>query len=233
MADDTSSQRFFAQIGRATFADLPPARHMRPKLKFGVSADLPDSLKTRHTLVRNDFPRSPDNTTTKPSFAFNELAFYSNKAASDSNSPKLGSTFDMHNVYRVDLQLKLPYFKEYRRVLATEGFAKAKGMCASLAELKAVNSIGRSPDKFSLKTLKKHKSVPRPPPTKEPTTHPKAGPLLQALIAHKPPKRLTMKTHIRSASIEVAESRASIDDFEERLKHNLMAEVQTQHFFYD
>jgi hypothetical protein len=103
-------------------------------------------------------------------------------------------------------------------------------MCATLAALKAVNSIGRSPNISSLKTLRMLKSVPHALPPIEPITPHQAGTHLQAQLAH---KTLTMKSPIRPESIEVAEVRASIDEFEKRLKHILTTKVQYPYFFHN
>lgn len=228
MAQATSSQRFFSQTDKHTFADLPPARHIQPQLKFGVSEDLPDILKTRYSLVRKDFQPSPDRKQLKPSFHFNEFAFYGDKEIYDFSSAKPTSTFDMLNIYRLDLKMKSPFFKEYKRVLANEGFAKARGMCATITEL---NSIGRAPNHHSLKQNKKYSSLPPLSPTisNHRNLPSLSSPPLLAKYANKHERR-PKRRKMQRASCDLEDMRTSIDKFEELLKHGKMEEVQAQYF---
>jgi len=201
---------------------------MHPELKLGISDDLPDTLKTKYSLVRKDFQRSPDNKAIKPSFAFNEFSFYGNKEVFDYASAKPTSTFDMLNVYRLDLKLKSPFFKEYKKTLDHGGFGKTRGMCATIVEL---NSVGRSPNKDSLKQNKKYKSLPPislPCSPKKPL-HLRASPPLLKPLADVLFKPIKPREKVRTTS-EVDEMRMSIDEFEKSLKNSMMEEVQTQYF---
>lgn len=227
MAEDPS-QSFFAQAGKLTFAELPPTRHIQSKLKFGVSEDLPDTLKTKYSLIRSDFQASPDRKVLKPSFNFNEIT--DAKEIFDFSSAKPTSTFDMLNVYRLDLKLKSPFFKEYRRVLDSGGFAKKGGMCAAIAELKAV---GRAPNGASLKQNKKYRSHPTvssSPALRSPSPEQTSFPLLKS-YAMRTAKRTKQRSKLEGNDVE--DTRVSIDRFEQALKHSLMEEVQTQFFVRD
>jgi hypothetical protein len=208
-----SSQRFFAQTGRMTFDDLQQGRLMRPQLTYGVSEDMPEMFLTKHSVIRRDFSRSPDRTEIKPTFAYNEYAFYGDKEIYDFSSVMPTSTFDMRNTYRLDLTINSPYFKQYHKTLKSDGFARKEGMCSVLAGL---CTISRSPPPRGRKP-KACKTVSPTPPKCGSARRKPTRPLAVSYEA-KRAVRLTEEAR-RALASEIADTQTSISTFEQSLRH--------------
>jgi hypothetical protein len=207
------SQRFFAQTGKLTLGDLQQGKLMRPQLTYGVSEDMPEMFLTKHSIIRRDFTRSPDRTEVKPTFAYNEFAFYGDKEIYDFSSAMPTSTFDMRNTHRLDLTINSPYFKQYHKALQSDGFARKKGMCSVLAEL---STISRSPPPRG-RRFNGYQTVSPTPPKCKSVQRKHVRPLAVSYEAKKA-ERLSAEAR-RVLASEITDTQASILNFEESLKH--------------
>jgi hypothetical protein len=197
MTLDSSSERFFNQTDKLLLDDLPQGKLKRPHLTYGVSEDLPEMLMTKYSSVRRDLPQSPASRRVKPKFAYSEFAFFGDKEVFDYSSVKPSLSIDMRNSYRNDVQLKSPYFKEYRKALGTLGFSRKEGMCSGLARLSS------QIPKTVCRTVLPPRLVPR----------------RRQQSASFEAKRMLRRSAETSRELEVLETQSSIADFE--LRRNL------------
>lgn len=212
MQQVNSTSSFFAQTGKLTLSDSLQGKLMRPQLAYGISEDLPDNFKNRYSIVRSGQSQSPENRKIKPNFNFNEFAFYGDKEVFDFSSAKPTLTIDMRNSYRLDTQLRSPYFKEYRRALNSNAFAKKKGMFSMVGDSNRSPRIPKRTKPSSLNVSPLRATL------KSKSTRPR-----QCLVLSYEEKEAyrQIEEQRREQDQEVAETQAHILDFEETLRRTV------------